>query len=632
MFVPRSRPIMSSTQAIEREMSAPIMGSEVEYKGPHRTTDGFRRKTFPGWRSLMRQRVPTLSILKLVLLHLLACGDGEDSSSGPNPPVASVLVSPTELTLLVGESQQLMATPQDQAGNPLAGRSIVWSSSEETVAGVSGAGVVTGIGAGSTTITATAEGKSGTAIVSVTSVPLAPVASVSVSPSELTFVQGGSQQFTATPRDQSGNPVVGRSVSWMTSDPTVADVSSTGIVSGLGLGTTTITATSEGKSGTAVVSISVVAFGAAAAGGAHTCALTTDGATYCWGRGETGQLGIPVPTITCTTDAGPFPCSMAPVRVSGDISFTQLTGGGAHTCGLTSNGSAYCWGSNGSGQLGDNSSQARDIPVPVATDLKFASIDAGAQHTCGLTSNGTAYCWGRNDRGQLGDGTTDARSVPEAVTGNHTFQLIVAGGFSIGHTCALTTSGEAYCWGDNERGQLGNGDGGLGKEDLTPHPVPAPVVGAPAFVSMTAGLGRHTCGLTNTGDAYCWGENPFGALGNGATGDRAAPVLVSGGLEFSELSAGGFLGHTCALTAGGAAYCWGENSVGQVGDNSTIDRLEPVAVSGGHSFTSLDSGFRHTCGLATTGALYCWGSGGAGQLGTNSDIQVSVPTKVVGQP
>ena len=574
-------------------------------------------------------RITAVGVLSLVLFGLISCGDDGESGSGPTAEVASVSVTPSELTLPIGESEQLTATPRDQAGNPLAGLTVAWSSSEEAVATVSASGMVTGVGAGATTVSASVEGKSGTATASVTPVPVVPVASVSVLPAELTFVQGGSQQFTADLRDQPGHSLFGRSVTWATSDASVATVSDSGLVIGLGVGSATITATSEGKSDTAEVFISVVTFAAAAAGGAHTCALTTDGATYCWGRGESGQLGISVPMSSCTTDAGPRPCSSAPVEVTGEIAFTQLAAGGAHTCGLTSDGSAYCWGANGTGQLG-HSAQSHHTPTAVETDLKFASLDAGTEHTCGLTATGTAYCWGRNDRGQLGDGTTDARSVPQPVTGDHTFQLIVAGGFDIGHTCALTNDGEAYCWGDNEFGQLGNGDGASG-DDFASHPVPAPVVAAPPFVSLTTGLGRHTCGLTSTGDAYCWGENSLGALGDGSTTHRATPVLVAGGLEFSLVIAGGYIGHTCALTASDAAYCWGENSGGQVGDNSVTDRLSPTAVFGGLSFTTLDSGFRHTCGLATTGALYCWGSGGAGQLGTNADDGERVPTKVVGQ-
>ena len=464
--------------------------------------------------------------------------------------------------------------------------------------------------------------------------PSGSVASVTVSPGELTVLAGSYQQVTATAKDAAGNQITGRPIAWTTSDPAVAIVSSEGNVSGVGTGSTTITASVEGKSGTATVSVTADLLTSVAAGGAHTCALTFSGLAFCWGRGESGQLGIPIPTLTCPTDGGPFPCTMVPVAVEGGLTFAQLAGGGAHTCGLTSDGTAYCWGSNASGQLGDNSRTNRSAPVAVATALKFASIDAGAQHTCALTSDSIAYCWGSNSRGQLGDGTTTNSSVPVSVTGNLTFQSIKAGGFDIGHTCGLTTSGDAYCWGDNERGQLGNGTGGLGKEDLTAHPDPAPVIGNHKFTALTAGLARHTCGLTGTGAAYCWGENSFGALGNSSTNDSSEPVPVSGGLAFAQLIAGGFIGHTCGLTSDGTAYCWGENERGQVGDNSTEDRLEPSPVSGGLTFTSIDAGFRHTCGLGTadgiSGGIYCWGSGGAGQLGGNSTSESWVPVGVLG--
>jgi alpha-tubulin suppressor-like RCC1 family protein len=337
------------------------------------------------------------------------------------------------------------------------------------------------------------------------------------------------------------------------------------------------------------------------------------------GRGESGQLGIPVPTTTCTTDAGPYPCSMVPVAVQGGLDFSQLAGGGDHTCGLTSDGSAHCWGSNASGQLGDNSTTSRNTPTLVATGLKFASIDAGATHTCALTSDGTAYCWGGNFLGQLGDGTTTDRPAPVAVTGGHIFQVVVAGGlvspedeFPFGHSCALTGSGDAYCWGDNAGGQLGNGG-----QDLAAHPVPTLVSGALKFSAVTAGLGSHTCGLTGTGAAYCWGAAP----GNGSLSDSPTPIPVSGGLAFVQLIAGGFIGHTCGLTASDTAHCWGENQRGQLGDGSFTDRLEPSAVAGGLLFTSLDAGFRHTCGRATTGALYCWGSDGAGQLASTQTVR-----------
>lgn len=373
--------------------------------------------------------------------------------------------------------------------------------------------------------------------------------------------------------------------------------------------------------------VTVVTFASVFAGGAHTCALATSGAAYCWGRGESGQLGVPSPASTCMTDAGLFPCSMVPVPAGGGLTFAQLAAGGAHTCGLTGGGVAYCWGNNASGQLGDNSTTNRNAPVPVATGLTFASIDAGAAHTCALTSAGAAYCWGSNDRGQLGDGTTTSSSVPIAVSGGLALQRIAAGGFDIGHTCGLDETGDAYCWGDNERGQLGTGS-----PDLNPHPVPEPVSGGLAFAALTAGLGRHSCALTAVGAAWCWGENTFGALGNRSRKDSAVPVAVSGRRTFIQLVAGGFIGHTCGLVASGAGYCWGENGVGQVGDGTTVDRSAPSAVRGGLTFTSVDAGFRHSCARASSGTVYCWGSNGAGQLGNNSNSHSSVPVKVFGQP
>ena len=567
------------------------------------------------------ERLRGFTVHTLVIALLTSCGDG---ASGPETPdVASVLVTPDAFTLAIGGTQQLTAIPQDEEGHPLAGRPVTWATSAPTVAEVSATGVVSAVGPGSATIIATSEGKSGNSSASI----LVPVASVSVTPGELTFVAGLSQTLAAIPKDGGGNELTGRSISWATSAPAVAAVSTAGVVNALAPGSATITATSEGKNGSAtIVIVGPVAFTSVAAGGAHTCALTADGAAFCWGRGESGQLGIEIPRSKCQSDLL-VPCSMNPVAVRGGLAFTQLTGGGAHTCGLTSDGSAHCWGNNTSGQLGDNSTTNRYSPVPVATALKFVSIDAGTAHTCGLTSDDAAYCWGSNSRGALGNGTTIGSSVPVPVTGGHSFQRIAAGGFTFGQTCALTTADEAYCWGDNERGQLG-----IGSADLNPHHTPEPVSGGLTFHALTAGLGRHTCGLIAGGAAHCWGENSFGALGNNSTSDSPVPVPVSGGLTFAHLVAGGFIGHTCGLTGGGTAYCWGENERGAVGDRSNVDRLEPAAVDGAHSFQTLDAGFRHSCGRTTTGTVYCWGSNGAGQLGIDTDSPQNAPTKVVGQP
>lgn len=442
------------------------------------------------------------------------------------------------------------------------------------------------------------------------------------------MLPGESRQLTATARDAAGNLLAGRATTWASSNLNVATVSN-GDVRAVAVGAATITATSETKTGNAevsVISLPIVSFASVSTGGAHTCALTSSGAAYCWGRGESGQLGGPMPATMCPLDTGPFPCSLTPLAVAGGIVFSRLTGGGAHTCGLTEDGSAYCWGSNAAGQLGDNSTTPRDQPVPVAGALKFVAIDAGTEHTCGLSGD-ALYCWGRNDRGQVGDGTTSSRHVPTRVNAGLSFRFVTAGGFNYGHTCALTEAGTAYCWGDNERGQLG-----IGSSDVAAHPQPAQVNGGLTFVELSGGLGRHTCGRTAAGAAYCWGENTFGALGNGSAVGSATPVAVSGGLTFVQLAAGGFIGHSCGRAISGASYCWGENEVGAVGDGTTTDRLVPVGVAGGFIWTGLDAGFRHTCGRAADGTIFCWGSGRAGQLGTNSTSQSNSPSKVAGQP
>ena len=461
----------------------------------------------------------------------------------------------------------------------------------------------------------------------------ASVDTVVVSPNSLAIVLGQSRPLTATPRDAAGNALAGRSVTWTSGQPTVATVSETGVVTGVAAGLATITATVEGKEGIAATSVAALGgFVQVAAGQAHTCALTDAGVAYCWGRGEGGQLGAAAQSA-CPLDGGNFPCELTPVAVGGGLNFSWITAGNAHTCALTADGIAYCWGSNTNGQLGDNSTEQRGLPTAVATQLRFASLDAGANHTCGVTTTGgAAYCWGRNNRGQLGNGNTTDSSVPVAVAGVLTFQSVTAGGFNIGHACGVVSSGGAYCWGDNERGQLGGG-GPPGPPDVSAHPLPAPVAGGLTFASLTAGLGRHTCGRTAAGVAYCWGEGGFGALGDGTFfADRSSPGLVSGGRNFYQLIAGGFIGHTCGLSDGGAAYCWGENERGAIGDGTTLDRSEPSPVAGSLAFVTLDAGARHTCAIATSGELYCWGSGAAGQLGIDSRNQSDAPAKVHGQP
>ena len=264
-----------------------------------------------------------------------------------------------------------------------------------------------------------------------------------------------------------------------------------------------------------------------------------------------------------------------------------------------------------------------NIVVDCATELAglvFASVSAGSDHTCGVTLTGAAYCWGSNTSGELGDGTLANRLSPVLVAGGLTFTAVTAGG---GHTCGVTSTGAAYCWG-------WNGDGELGDGTVTNRLVPVRVAGSLNFAAVTPGFyfptgEGNTCGVTTAGAAYCWGLNSHGQLGDGTTTNRSSPVRVSGGLTFTAVTAGG--DHTCAVTAAGAAYCWGENDVGQVGDGTTADRLVPVRVTGGLTFATLTAGSIHTCAVTVAGDAYCWGSNYFGEGGdtTGSDRSSPVP-------
>jgi hypothetical protein len=174
-----------------------------------------------------------------------------------------------------------------------------------------------------------------------------------------------------------------------------------------------------------------------------------------------------------------------------------------------------------------------------------------------------------------------------------TFASVSAGG---NHTCGVTTSGAAYCWGWDFYGQLGNGSG----DDDQLNPVP--VSGGLSFASVSAGS-EHTCGVTTSGAAYCWGIGSGGQLGNGTPGDRSTPVPVSGGHVFASVSAN--TNHSCGVTTSGAAFCWGKGFSGQLGNGSQNDHPTPVAVSDGLTFASIDVGGDHTCGVATNGTVYC---------------------------
>jgi len=424
----------------------------------------------------------------------------------------------------------------------------------------------------------------------------------------------------------------------------------------------------------------------------HMCGIIENGSAVCWGRNDNGELGD-----NTTTNRN------SPVLVKGNYAFSEISVGSDHTCGVlentTENGSALCWGKGSIGQLGDGSTSQSSVPVFVNGSHNFSSISAGDNNVCGLLENGSAVCWGRNDFGQLGINITPDSGygdthTPAFVYGNYSFSGIYNGNdFACGILEDTTENGNALCWGQNKNnqgvpiGQLGDNStehhnvpvfvsGNYDFKYIEPHyhgacgllennlsmcwgndinsgvlginkrgissRVPVYVLENKSFEKVSLGYG-HGVGLTNKEKIVSWGKDSSQQLGKNFNSNLfASPILFSYGniSENSYFSVSVGKNHNCGLTNNGKAKCWGKNSKGQLGDNTTITREIPVFVSGNYSFSSISMGdFYHTCGLlkntTENGNALCWGwnnglSSGGGQLGDNSTNDSLVPVFVSG--
>ena len=366
-----------------------------------------------------------------------------------------------------------------------------------------------------------------------------------------------------------------------------------------------------------------------------TCALAKSGNVYCWGSSFT-NLGDSARSDCAQRQFFRW-CNDAPTEVSEQLNFASLVHNDDRVCGITADGTGYCWGKNEAGLLGTGSQEWTTRPTRVAGGYAFKSLAVTGSNTCGIAIDGRAYCWGEEPTqfGVTSDescrvhgritGTADTvrilscSTIPLPVFGDRTFMTLTASGQ---YVCGIGADSLAYCWGDGSDGILGVGD-------TRPRRRPSPVAGGHRFTALSAG-GQSTCGITADGESYCWGANDEGQLGTGNYGSRRlAPVRVQTDLAFSSISVGYY--HACALTAAGAAYCWGENIFGELGTSTPeICRwlggeascsTKPIPVSGQLSFVSISAGMRYTCGVTADGAGYCWGRNAEGQLGYDTSDQ-----------
>jgi alpha-tubulin suppressor-like RCC1 family protein len=348
-----------------------------------------------------------------------------------------------------------------------------------------------------------------------------------------------------------------------------------------------------------------------------SCAIA-EGAVYCWGSELFGEYDVPSPPVV----------EPSPVRIGGlleQLTVTEVSVGGHHACAVAE-GSAYCWGAGGSGELGDGAMAGSSTPVKVGGVLAgktVTSVSAGGDHSCAV-ADARAYCWGSGWLGGLGNGSTANQASPVAVGGLLAAADVTA--ISADSASCAIADGQAYCWGSNSGGMLG--DGGTA-DSSTPVAVSTAGVLAGRTVTAIEASDRHVCALADA-RAFCWGDNANGQLGDGTGTTSRVPVAVDtsgvlAGVEVTGLSVG-YRG--ACVVADGAGYCWGENGFRQLGDGTTTDRRSPVPLSSVSGVvTAVAPGQTHSCALVA-GAVLCWGSGGDGKLGNGSTASATVPTAI----
>lgn len=300
------------------------------------------------------------------------------------------------------------------------------------------------------------------------------------------------------------------------------------------------------------------------AGNDHTCALKTTGRLFCWGADFGGQLG----------DGAPIQDQDQPVQVAGGATdWTALSAGGDHNC-ARKTGRLFCWGQDFFGQIGDGGANLDQLePVRIGSATNWVGVDPGYRHTCARRATGRIYCWGSDSNGQLGNGGPNTeRSAPVQIAGGATnWASIDSGSY---HSCARKNSGRLYCWGDDREGELGDGP------PNTEHAAPVQVAGGATNWTAVSGGYAHTCARRATGRIYCWGDDESGQLGDSvANTDHDEPVQVAGGATNWTAVDGGW-DQSCARKANGRLYCWGDDFYGQLGNGApNADRARPVQVA-----------------------------------------------------
>ncbi len=352
-----------------------------------------------------------------------------------------------------------------------------------------------------------------------------------------------------------------------------------------------------------------------AAGWSHTCARKANGTVWCWGINNASQLGT-------GESASDVKMRNAPSQVKGLTAATAIVAGDSHSCAIVDGGQAWCWGYNGDGQLGDGQMlTTSSVPVLTRNVSDAIKIGAGGNTSCAIRAAGSVACWGSNEFGQIGNGATANAPLAVAVGGlSHIVEL----GAGMRHVCALDDAGRVWCWGQNITGQLGDGT----TDSPRRTPVAAQITGV---THLTAGL-NHTCATKNDGSVWCWGQNNLGQVGL-STSSAAEPVpkQVPALANIVEINAGGYeqagpISHTCARERSGHVWCWGSNTFGELGNDTSSSQVSaPSTIESMPDAFAIGVGAKHSCAIRRNGTLWCWGSNDQGQLGSLNFTEEHVP-------
>lgn len=371
-----------------------------------------------------------------------------------------------------------------------------------------------------------------------------------------------------------------------------------------------------------------------ATGIAHTCGIKK-GRLYCWGNGYFGTLGNGE-LFTPSSSASPVRVLFdRDVVTKKDTLWLSVAAGIDHTCGILKNGEIYCWGSNEFSQLGDgtsgrNESKASPVRVLIEDGGTFVKISTKRSHTCAINTDGELYCWGKNQFGYLGDGTTVSRRYPAKIGEEIGPWKDVATGDI--HTCGVTMAGELYCWGYNIRGQLGLG------VNVKKSYFPSKVNEETDWSSVAAGF-AHTCAVKSGGELFCWGANDKGQIGDdggncpedyNVCSDRYAPVQIATEQKWSLVIAGHQ--NNFAESTDGDFFVWGSNR--NYALNNSEDEYFSSPQNTNKSWETAALGGDNTlyaCGIDKNKDLYCWGGNFIGQLGNGTKESTSEPIMVTVQ-